>query len=359
MGSKLGAFLRVLGGGLSPQAFQAQTQQFAAEQADIRGQAGEQRAEQRGIEQLGVKQAMSSAGILATAYHKETDPNKKDLYRQEYKRLAENIDPKYQKVFVNSTASAFLADTSEKSKGPTEDLWLSGQDDTRITVRRDSPELDKLLAKGYISAPTQKEEAGPGGFTKKTDSEIQDRLLKSGLAKDRLKVIRQGFKPEFTEVGTRAANKFTALTEKFGIKPGKASKKSLSEYTAFARNTLGNLNQHIRDRTGAVMNINETGRLKAEMPDIGEGIFDGDSATQFKSKMEGALAQLEAAEDRLLFAKANGLGVDPEDFSKELPLSDFEGLPSPPAEVNVKLWHKMTPADRRELVKLMNAKRAR
>ena len=194
-------------------------------------------------------------------------------------------------------------------------------------------------------------------FTKKTKSTIEDKLLSGDLAQDRLRSIRDDFQKKFTEVGTRLSVKLTAAGEKFGIKPTKQKKTELVEFTRFARKTLENTNQHIRDRTGAVMNQTEIPRLMGEMPNMGTGLFDGDSATQFQSKLFGVLETLQAAEERLLFAQANGLGSDPEQFTRDLPLSDFKKLPPKPQQFNEAKWNAMTPRDRRRLIELLNKRK--
>lgn len=98
MGQKLGAFLRVLGAGLSPQAFAAQTNQFAAEQAA-------ERAKTAQIEEIGLKQGLATASILGKAYDAETDETKKSEIIQELKSLSEKVsqgDPRIAGAFKSA-----------------------------------------------------------------------------------------------------------------------------------------------------------------------------------------------------------------------------------------------------------------
>lgn len=366
MGNKLEGFLRILGSGLSKSAFQANIQDFQQEKDIEAREQTELRAEDRATKELNVKQAFANLGVLGVALRKEmskgeaADTRAIHKYGTAASEIADRF-PKYSQGMKETFAAYGMSEAKEKAGTPTEIQRLQKESD-RLRGLPQTPRVKEKI--DQIEARIGKQTTVTGStaqdltrFTKKTESSIQDQLLKSGLAKDRLKVIKAGFKPEFTEVSTRASAKFTAAIEKMGFEPSKAGKKELAEFTTFSRNSLANLNQHIRDRTGAVMNINETGRLKGEMPNIGEGIFDSDSATQFKSKLDGALKTLEAAEDRLLFANANGLGVDPEKFSQDLPLSDFVDLPVKPREFDSAAWNRMSPSDRKELISLMNRKR--
>lgn len=66
MGQKLSNFLRVLASGLSPQAAQANTQMFMAEEAEGRKIAGEQRLEAKEGRQQSFKTKISQMGLYAT-----------------------------------------------------------------------------------------------------------------------------------------------------------------------------------------------------------------------------------------------------------------------------------------------------
>lgn len=207
-----------------------------------------------------------------------------------------------------------------------------------------------------------------GKMTTKLKNTIGTQQLQLTQGLDRLKEIEKGFNPDFTEVGTKASNKFNAFVEKtFGVNLSKANKKQLTEFTTFARNTIGNLNQHIRDRTGAVMNAAEIPRMMGEVPVIGDGIFDGDSATQFKAKLKGLIKHYEAAEARLKFVEANGLSPDSAtrdetgqwvtSSSSGYSLDEFRNLPAKPQQFDDAGWNAMQPTQRRRLVELMNRKK--
>lgn len=359
MADKLGAFLRVLGSGLSPQAFQANVGMYQQE-----------KAEQQQVAQLTIKQTLANLGYLGVAAR---DANARGDSELSYKvgtaakEVISQADPKYQKLF-NETFLSYATSPSDKKDEVNIHTLMSPDGKKRRSFRKDDPRIDTFMDKGWTVAPSRQETAKPGGFTKKIQSDIDDQILKSKQGLDRLQAIKAGFKPEFTEVGTKASVSFNAFVEKtFGVSLNKASKQQLTEFTTFARNTIGNLNQHIRDRTGAVMNAAEIPRMMGEVPVIGDGIFDGDSATQFKAKLEGLITSLEAAEARLQYVKANGLTPDKARLADSgewkqistsgLSLEQFKGLPAKPKQFDQGGWDRMSPNDRKELVNLMNRRK--
>lgn len=363
MGRKLQRFLGALGGALNKDVFAANQQQYAMEaQQEAQAQAAA-KVEQSRIDDNNLKIATADvASKLAILKQMGPDnPAAKKLVL-EMKEIGKTVAPQYHKAFMGTVGDS-LAGVIGLDRKPVKGESFAAIDEKGnpvMAIENDKGQIvDSVNFKHqpkWTKAPTKAETGGPGDFTKKTDSEIQKQLLSGKLGKDRLKVIKDDFQEKFTQAWPRFKAKITAGAEILGLPVDKASKKELADMTSFSRNSLANLNQHIRDRTGAVMNLNETGRLKGEMPNIGEGIFDSDSATKFMSKLEGAFKTLEAAEDRLLYVRANGLGEDPEEFSKSIPLGEFRDLPSAPPKVDTVLWNKMAPSDRREYIKLLNAK---
>jgi hypothetical protein len=70
------------------------------------------------------------------------------------------------------------------------------------------------------------------------------------------------------------------------------------------------LNNYIVEVTGAAMGTGEEAdRIKKGMPNVGSGLLDGDSPTQFSAKLANTLKDLRTMEARLQYIKANGLKV--------------------------------------------------
>jgi len=366
MGQKFSKFMNALGGALNPQVFQINAANEAAEQAEINLQNRTQRDNDLKIlvGGLSAKSALiQKMGVDDPRVLKIVEGAKDSIQNS-------NQSPQTKRNLMGAYGDelAFVAGVGrDKPKGKAFNA-IDEKGNPVMAVQNSKGQIVDASTfehkPNWTKAPTRAETGGAGAFTKKTQGAIEDQLLKGFQGKDRIKAIRAGFRPEFTEIGTKASIKFTAFLEKLGVPSSKASKKELGEFTTFARNTVQNLNQHIRDRTGAVMNAAETPRLMQEVPILGVGLLDGDSKTQFKAKMEGVLKSYEAAEARLLYVLENGLTPDKSESdgkggwkevsSSGLPLDDFKNLPPAPDNVDVGLWNKMLPKDRRRLHSLMN-----
>lgn len=58
---------------------------------------------------------------------------------------------------------------------------------------------------------------------------------------------------------------------------------------------MQNLNQTIKDLTGAAMGVQEADRIIASLPNAGTDIFGGDSPTEFEAKLNNAVKQTKYA----------------------------------------------------------------
>jgi hypothetical protein len=100
----------------------------------------------------------------------------------------------------------------------------------------------------------------------------------------------------------------TAFKEKWEIgQVSEEEKQKLSEYTSFKRDSISSLNNYIKDITGAAMSVQEAERLIKGMPNPGMGMFDGDSPTEFKSKMNSVLGNLDRVIARSQYVLKHGL----------------------------------------------------
>jgi len=66
------------------------------------------------------------------------------------------------------------------------------------------------------------------------------------------------------------------------------------------------LNDYVRAMTGAQMSVAEVGRLENAIPIAGTGLFDGDSPTMFRSKLEQFERLTKMARARATYALKNG-----------------------------------------------------
>lgn len=149
----------------------------------------------------------------------------------------------------------------------------------------------------------------PGGLTKPVKTQVQKDMLKAGAGVERLTAIEQSFDPKYLELGTRWGAMATKWKEKAGFKPSPKEKKELENYSEFRRKSISNLNQYIREITGAQMSEGEAARLVKGMPNPGMGLFDGDSHSEFRAKMDGVVSELKRASARYHYVNKYGMEI--------------------------------------------------
>lgn len=151
---------------------------------------------------------------------------------------------------------------------------------------------------------------GSGGWqplTKSVTTQTQKDLIALNDEYERALRTAETFRPEFLEMGTKVENAAKMLGEKLGVyQPEGQSKKDLEAYVDFKRNAIEDINMYIKRITGAQMSEKEAGRIRLAKPDPGEGLFDGDSPTQFKSKMNSTIRSIRLIRARREYLLKNG-----------------------------------------------------
>lgn len=146
-----------------------------------------------------------------------------------------------------------------------------------------------------------------GGMTKPLTNKTQEDVLAKTATLDRLEELGNTLDPKFLTFSSKLGNSWTAVKEKFQLgEISPAEEKDLQEFTAFKSDALNNLNLYIKDITGAAMSEAEAGRIRKAMPDPGEGLFDGDSPTEFMAKYNKSINTLKVARARQQYALKNG-----------------------------------------------------
>ena len=80
------------------------------------------------------------------------------------------------------------------------------------------------------------------------------------------------------------------------------------------------MNEYIKSITGAAMSEPEAQRILRGMPNPGQGLFDGDSPTEFKAKLDDAMKQTRLALARYEYIKRNGIGLTDRAGNAVIPL---------------------------------------
>lgn len=163
----------------------------------------------------------------------------------------------------------------------------------------------EIDGKGGVSLTQGK--PGAGGLTTKTKSDIEEKQFNTAEKAARLDAMQAGFKPEWLQLKPRGKAAWSSMKDFMGVDLSQTEADNLTEITKFRQDTTKNLNQEIKDITGSAMGVQEAERIMSTMPNSGTGIFDGDSPTVYKAKLDNAIEQTRNAMIRYSYAKHNGL----------------------------------------------------
>lgn len=158
-----------------------------------------------------------------------------------------------------------------------------------------------------------------GQLSKPTAGKVEEGVLADAAAIARLNNIQFSYKPEYQNIRFRTGQAWNTLRDKFGGLP-ESEKRQLTEYSQYKQNSLQNLNQTIKDLTGAAMGVQEADRIIASLPNAGTDIFGGDSPTEFEAKLNNAVKQTKYALARKNYALKKGLNWE------SLPLDSLPSL---------------------------------
>lgn len=150
--------------------------------------------------------------------------------------------------------------------------------------------------------------ADPDKFGKEAQNKLDEKMVNTGEQIARLESIANSIKPELLSVEGRVKGGWLALQD--SLRSGNKNmspqdRQYLVDFTTLRAKSIANLNNYIKEMTGAAMSEAEAKRLTSVMPNAGTGVFDGDSPTQFKTKMDVVVREAKMAMARAQFAKAN------------------------------------------------------
>jgi len=144
-------------------------------------------------------------------------------------------------------------------------------------------------------------------ITTKTKGSIEEKIIGGKEQLARLQEISSEFKPEYQEIGSRLETAWTGIKSKFGSDVAPDDAKKLTEFKAFQRKAITNINLFIKEITGAQMSEKEADRIRLSQPDPGEHWWQGDDPITFKAKMDDAIKAARAAIARYEFYRNMGL----------------------------------------------------
>ena len=161
---------------------------------------------------------------------------------------------------------------------------------------------------------------------KEAGNKVDTGLLDTTKGVMSLATIEGQFKPEFQQFGTRLGAGWAALKDSAGVGLSATDAKNLTEFSAFKRNAINSMNEYIKSITGAAMSEAEAQRITKGMPNPGQGMFDGDSPTEFKSKLDDAMRQTKMALARYTYIKRNGVSLTDANGNATVPLDRMPQL---------------------------------
>lgn len=179
-------------------------------------------------------------------------------------------------------------------------------------------EMDILARKA--SATNINAAGGDIQLGKAASTKVDEGLLDTTARISRLDQIQQTFKPEYQQIGTRLGNAWAGLKNSLGVGISETDKSKLTEFSAYKRKAIENINTYIHDMTGSAMGVQEAQRLMQAVPNPGQSWYDGDSPIEFKAKLDDTIKSLKMAEARAVYIKRNGISTNAEDFDKQVPL---------------------------------------
>jgi hypothetical protein len=173
------------------------------------------------------------------------------------------------------------------------------------------PQYDKVIAGFKAGRSTDITlSQGPMETGKAGGNKVDEDLLGVTRGLMQLDQIQSQFKPEFQQYMDKAGFAALAVKEKAGFKLTNKQQKDLTEFASYRRNAVNSLNEYIKQITGAAMSEPEARRILSGMPKPGDGIFDGDSPTEFKAKLDDAMQKTKMAVARLAYIKRNGMSLE-------------------------------------------------
>jgi hypothetical protein len=143
----------------------------------------------------------------------------------------------------------------------------------------------------------------------------------------RLDEIEKDFDASHFTVQDKLKNLGTAWTEKLGGKVSPEKQEALTKFTAFRVEAVGNFNALLKEASGTAVTENELKRMTLQEPNAGNGIFDGDSATEFKAKLKQSKDGLKMAIARANYLRENGYkGAVTDGVAARVPLSGMQKI---------------------------------
>lgn len=182
----------------------------------------------------------------------------------------------------------------KKKKSPTKGMTVETSDGTVITIGGDT---------SVDSSRNQPLTSSALSTTQKDIDTKQDTM-------SHLRSIQRGFKPKYLEVPTRLGQSWDRFKEKFKLGTiSPKDKKAMEDYYYFLADGAHLFSVVLKDISGVAVNPTEFKRTERWLPNVGTNPFNGDSPSQFKTKLKRMMDYTRRALIRKAWAAANGIKV--------------------------------------------------
>lgn len=148
---------------------------------------------------------------------------------------------------------------------------------------------------------------GSAALTKPVQTDLQKKLISTGEGLARLEGIRDVFDEKYQTWAGKMGAAWSSVKEKAGVDLAPEDRQYLADFADYKMSAINNINLYIKDITGAQMSAVEAERLTRGMPNPGQGLFDGDSPTEFMRKLNSKLKELKKVQARYSYALNNNI----------------------------------------------------
>jgi hypothetical protein len=313
--------LRSAGGVISPDVNKIIAQDDAAIDAERRQQAilmlQDRMARERQSVDMAARERME---LLKLNQPKQFAPPETLQLTEALRQMPEN-DPRREHLQARLTHLTTRPDKAE-STSPLGRLLAE-----EASIRAENPSDPRLKHYELAIANTSKN-AGGGvqitnqmpGLGKPAQGQVDTGLLDTTKGIMTLSTIEGQFRPEFQQIMPRAGAMWSSWKDKAGVGMSPDENKFLQDFSAYKRNAINSMNEYIKSITGAAMSEAEAKRILQGMPRPGEGLFDGDSPTEFKSKLDDAMRQTKMSLARYEYIKRNNIALTDNSGNAIVPL---------------------------------------
>jgi hypothetical protein len=178
------------------------------------------------------------------------------------------------------------------------------ENDPRIQLGGEFLDSDRYRVS---NTPQAAIDAADIGFSDKVKNDLMNKVITLDMTLDNVSELNRLYRDEYQIIPQKAKYLLTLQAEKWGLTDiSPDEERAMSGFVQLRQQANTTLNDYIKAITGAQMSVAEAGRLEKSVPKAGTGLFDGDSPTEFKAKLEqfGRLTKLARA--RNVYALKNG-----------------------------------------------------